>query len=414
MRNLIIVLSLVLAASSARALEYVPVYSFTLLGGQYFFTSDKSNLNANTYLNITPAVKLSESWSVLPTLSSSFNGTKSVLDSVGSSSLFQQGMDHRLSVGGLYLVPDSPWKVKPSISYKRSFLKETKDEKWGYGLFDYQTYGAGIATEKVYREPFSYRFGYDFYFIKFHNYQSLESQSGVDPSGNPLGRETAGTNVLDTFNHEFSVSASRPFPYKDPKVSLTSTYRWRWQIYKDQPIIAKTGEPTDHSPTERQDFMQTLDLTLGYPRAFRGGALRLGSSWATIFNYNGSNQNSYDAAQSRYTGDSYSYLGLSLGPRFNLSWGDRKNPSAAGLAFTYSRTKYLGRRTQDSYGSYGDDLQYQDRFLMTLSYGYPIAANFRLTAQTNFLWARSNNNYEAAYRYNYSTANYLMGFTYNY
>lgn len=413
-KHLITGLIVLTAAAGARALEYVPVYNFTLLGGQYFFTSDKTNLNANAHLNITPAVKFNERWSVLPTYSTNFRGTKSVLDSVASSSLFQQQMDHRAAFAGLYSVRDMPWKLKPAISYKRSYLKETKDEKWGKGLFDYQTYGAGVAAEKTYREPFSYRFGYDFYFIKFHNFQSLESQSGVDPNGNPLNRETAGTDVLDTYNHEFSVSATRPFPYNTPKLSLTANYRWRWQIFKDQPIIAKTGVPNDHSPTERQDFLQTLDLALGYPRSFRGGAMRLSSSLGTVFSYNGSNQNTFDAGQSRFTADTYSYMSLSLGPRFALSWGDEKNPSIAGTSFSYSRTKYLGRRAQDSLGTYMDDMQYQDRFLWSISYGYPIATNFRLTAQTSFLWARSNNNYETTYRYNYTTANYLMGFSYNY
>ena len=398
----------------ARAVEYVPVYNFTLLGGQYFFAGDKTNLNANAYFNAAPALKFNDRWTLLPIYSSAFRGTKSVSDSVGSASLFQQGMDHRISFAGLYSVKDKPWVLKPSVSYKRAFLKETKNEKWGKGLFDFQTYGVGAAAEKTYRSPFTYRFGYDFYYIKFHNYQSLESQSGVDPSGSPLGRERAGTRVLDTYNHEFSLSATRPFPYNRPKMSVSANYRFRWQTFPDQPIIAITGVPNSHAPTHRQDFLQTMDVTVGVPAAFRGGRLRLGSSWQTMFAYNGSNQNTFDANQTKFIFDSYSYMSWTVGPRFNLSWGDEKRPVTAGTSFSYSRTRYFHRLAQLSDGTYTTDKQYQDRWVLSLNYGYPIAEQFRLSAQINSLWARSNNKFESTYRYTYATVNYLMGFTYSY
>ena len=47
-------------------------------------------------------------------------------------------------------------------------------------------------------------------------------------------------------------------------------------------------------------------------------------------------------------------------------------------------------------------------------FAYPISPGFSFKVQANFLWARSNNTYEKTYAYNYRTANYLMGFTYEY
>ncbi|MFH1723827.1 MAG: hypothetical protein ABII00_04300, partial [Elusimicrobiota bacterium] len=394
--------------------EVVPLYRISLLGGQYFFSSDKSNLNANIRAQAAPVVKLDEEWSLLPIYSSYFRGTKSVSDSVGSGTLFQQGMDHRLGLGAHYKPEYSPWRFKSGAHYKWEFLKETRDETWGQGLFDYEKIGVGFEAENVYREPFSYRFGYDFYYIRFPNYNSLESQSGVDPNGNPLGRETAGTDVLDTFNQELSFTATRPYPYEDPKVSLQASYRFLWQTFADQPIINRQGQPNGNKPYDRQDFNNSLTLSVGYPRQIMGGKIRMGLGFRTGFTYNGSNQNTFDAGQTIFIPDSYSYTSVSAGPNASFSWGDNKNPFTAGAGITYTRLQYTGRRIQNGGGVYQDDKQHQDRYLLTLTYGYPIVPNFRLMAQTSVLWARSNMAYEKTYRYNYSTANYLFGFTYDY
>lgn len=387
------------------------MYNLSLIGGQYFFAGDKSHLNANVLANVTPAIKFDERWTLLPTYSGYFRGTKAVTDAVGAGTLFQQMMSHRASLTGLYTVPDSDWRFKPSGSYKFEFMKETRDEQWGKGLFDYGKIGLGFEAEKVYRDPFSVRLAYDMYWIYFPHYNSLESKSGVDPSGNPLGRELSGTKVLNTFNKQFSVTASRPFPYNDPLVALQGSYSLLWQIYQDQPLVNEAGQ---YQRRNREDYVQTLNGSVSYPRSFKGDTLRLNSSFQAGLTYSGSNQNTYDAGQTKYVDDSYSYMTWLWGPAFNLSWGDKKSPQTAGLAFVWSLTQYMGRLAQSGTGLYTDDKQHQHRYLLTLGYGYPVAEHFRLTANTNFLWATSNQEFQATYKYTYNAANYFLGFTYDY
>lgn len=396
------------------ALEYIPIYSLSLMGGQYFFSQDRSNFNGNVSAHAAPVMKFDEEWSLLPLYRGNYQGTKSVMDSVGSGTLFQQQMDHRISLAGLYTPVETTWKFKPSLNYKYSLLKETRDESWGGGLFNYETLGVGLEAEKVYRDPFSFRAAYDFYYIHFPNYQSLESKAGVDPNGNPLGREAAGTQVLDTFNQQFNLSVSLPVPYEDPKMSLQTSYRFLWQTFPDQPLINSQGQPNGHVPYNRQDFTNNLNLSLSYPRPLFGGKARMSSAFSTGLAYNGSNQNTFDAGQNKYVADAYSYWSVSAGPSVSVSWGDEKKPSTASLGVTWSRQNYLGRLVQNAAGQYGTDKQHQDRYLVSLGYAYPIAVNFRMVAQTNMLWAKSNMTYEKTYRYSYSTANYLLGFSYDY
>ncbi len=400
-------------AVNAGAAEYIPMYQLSLLGGQYFFGGGKSSLNGNAVGNVSPAVKFNDHWTLLPTYAVEYQGTKPVTDPVGSGTLFQQRMDHRVSVSGLYSDPGGRWRVKQSASYKREFMKETRDEAWGRGLFDYHKAGVGFEVEDVYKDPFSIRLGYDFYYIKFPYFQSLESKAGVDPSGNRLGRETAGSNVLDTINNQFSLAVSRPFPYNDPKVALSANYNVNFQRFIDQNLVNRAGQ---FQSSRRQDITQNLGLSVVRPMnvSIFGGPYRLSNRFGVGASYNGSNQNSFDAGRAKFIPDAYSYASYYVGPSWNLGWGPERMPAWVSLGFTYSRIQYLGRLAQDGGGIYLTDKQSTDRYHLSLGYGYPIAPNFSLKASANFLWAASNQKFETTYKYTYSTANYLLGFSYDY
>lgn len=398
-------------SAPAAALEVVPVYGLTFLGGQYFFAGDKSKLNANVTANAAPAVKLGGGRLFLPLYNASYRGTKSVTDSVGSGSLFAQSMSHRLSFGYLRPIEGTTWKVKPSLSYRWDYLKETRDETWGKGLFDTQTVGLGFEAENTYKEPFLYRMGYDFFYTRFPNFQSLESKSGIDAQGNPLGRETAGVRTLDTLNQQLSFTITRPVPYEQPVVALTAGYRLLWQKFHDQPLVNLAGQFVSEN---RQDFTNSFNASVLHPREAFGGKARLGLGFNTAFNYTGSNQNTYDAGQTTFIADSYSNWSLTSGPSVSAAWGPKESQSTASAGLTWTRQSYFGRRVQNANGIYQNDTQNHDRYQFSLGYGMPIAANFRMLAQANFLWVDSNMAYEKTYKYSYNTSNYLLGFSYDY
>lgn len=397
--------------AKARAVEVIPVYGASFLGGQYFFAGDKTRLNGNVSANFAPVLKFGPGKLLLPLYNGSYRGTKNATDPVGAGTLFAQGMTHRVSMGYLRGLEGSTWRVKPSLSYKFEFLKETRDETWGKGLFDTQTAGLGFEAENVYKEPFSYRLGYDFFYTRFGNFKSLESKSGVDPAGLPLGRETAGVRTLDTLNHQLSFVLTRPFPYDKPVASVSLGYRFLWQTFHDQPLVNLAGQFENQN---RQDFANALTASLMHPREVLDGRARLTLGMNTALSYTGSNQNTYDAGQTKFIPDAYSYWSMSAGPATSLSWGDKENPTTASLGFNWSRQSHLGRFVQDGNGLYLNDTQVQDRYALTLGYGVPIATNFRMLAQANFLWTDSNMKYQKTYRYTYSTANYLFGFSYDY
>lgn len=404
---------LLAAALPARAVEWTPVLNGSIAGGQYFFQGQRGNLGGNAALTAAGLAKFSERWSVLPMLSSSYRGTKGVDDGVAAGTLFQQQMDHTASVTGIRKLEDSTWRVKPSAGYKRQFLKETRDEAWGHGLFDYEKISAGLELENVYKEPFSLRVGLDAYRVRFPSYESLESRSGVDPFGNPLGRELASKRVLDTYNWQATVSGSRPWPFEDPKLVLSGSYALLYKDFLDQRLVQETGQFEDSG---RKDFMQSLGGSVMRPIPLRvfGGDGRLDLSLGMNLTYNRSNQNTFDATFARYLEDSYSYWTVGAGPAATLSWGDKKAPAWTSASLRWTRQSYLGRLAQDEVGAYGSAKQRHDRYTFSLGYGYPLAPKLTLTFRTNILWAASNHKYQKNYAYAYRAMNYLIGVAYEY
>jgi len=413
MRSALILTALGLAPGGAHAVEYAPVLNATLLGGQYFYQGNNSNVGGNASVVAGSIVKANDRWSLLPTYAANYQGTKGVSDAVPAGSLFQQEMDHRASVTGIYSLAGTSWRLKPSASYKYEFLKQTRDEAWGHGLFDFEKIGMGFEAEKVYREPFSYRLGLDVFRIRFPNYQSLESQAPTDPLGNPLNRAGFNRNTLDTYNTQFSAAGSMPYPAQEPVLSLQGGYSLLYQLYGDQNVIDSRDQIGSAS---RADFLQSLGGSVGYPRAARLFATdcRLDSKLNASFSYNRSNQNYFDANTTQFFSDAYTYYSYGMGPSVSLAWGETRHPAAVAASFSYTRFQYVARQAQDGNGAYTGSRLGQNLYQFGLSGIYPIAPGFSIRAQTNFFWARSNNAFEQTYAYNYRTANYLMGFTYEY
>jgi hypothetical protein len=166
----------------------------------------------------------------------------------------------------------------------------------------------------------------------------------------------------------------------------------------------------------RNDYLQSLGGSVGLPLPVRlfDTDCRLDSKLNVSLAYNNSNQNYFDARTTQYFADAYSYYSYGLGPALTLAWGEAKHPTAVSAFFNYTRFQYVARQAQDSNGTYTGSRLGQNLYQAGLSGVHPIAPGFSLRAQVNMYWARSNNQFEQSYSYNYRTANYLLGFSYEY
>lgn len=387
----------------------VPYLALQLSGGQYFVGREKGGLSGNLNLLASAAVKHERlgGWTLVPVLSSQYQGTKQVTDLVGGGTLFQERMSHGLSLRGAYrLAPRLT--IKPSVGYRREFLKETRDESWGGGLFDYARPGFSVEAEYAYADPFTLRAAYDFYLIDFVNYASLESVI-KDSAGSALARELAGRDVLDFYNHALSAGGTLQGPWRTfLEGGLTSTLR----LFPDQRVVREDGELTGAA---RRDLASQLSAAWRAPR-------QLSAGWKAVaglrfsLGHNYSTQNSYDAQRTKFLRNYYDTLslrgGLDLDLHRRLPGADR--PLSFNLSFTAGRIGYNGRQAQAPSGLYLGDKIRQNEALLSAGLSYPVAPHFVWTCHFGYGRQTSNQRFERLYKYNFKTTTYRFGFGYEF
>lgn len=399
-RPLFLLIAALAAAGPARAVEFVPVFGGTVLLGQVLQDGRSTSWNGNANLQATPALKFSESWGLIPTYAFAYQGTKSIADLGSGGQLFQDSMSHSLRVKGVWR--HGNLKLKPQAGYRWEFLRETSDEKWGKGLFDYRKPSLGLEAEYAVAEAVIVGASVDWYRIEFPNYRSLESTV----KGQGLGREQASGRTLDTNNLSWTGTAA--FPFAIPGVKTRLSVNWTGRTYPEQNIVVQSGAL---SAERRADQLKTVAASLG--RGWRLGEesgvyVDLQGSWTRL----DSTQNHYDAQTARYTGDYYSYEEMSLQPRATFTLGVRKVELA--LAYLNTRREYLSRLAQDPGGTYlGDQMVLnQDNFLFDLA--VPVGRGFKLLVNSTIATARSNQKYEKFFKTSYTLQSHMVGFSYNY
>jgi hypothetical protein len=391
------------------AMEVSPIYGLQLLGGQNFYTGQRGSLSGNASGIIAPAMKFNDNWSLLPSLNSSYQGTQQVLDVVGAGTLFQSQWDNRVAAKAVYTPTDSAWRIKPSASFKYELLQQTKDEQLGSGLYDYMKEDIGLDAEYVYREPFAVRFGVDYYQTHFPNYTSLESQAATQFQGQSLARELVGNYVLDTRN--ILVMAGIEGPVTE-RLIVEGTGLLMYQRFPNQHVVDSGGNLT--SPL-RDDIISSLGASVKMPAELNSD-LRVLGTLDVAATYSGSNQNSFDATQTHYLPYYYNYGELRVGPNLKMLFGPPKDATVFTLGATYWYRKYPYRPTQDpSTGAYNSGTATKmNNWVVNTSLTYPMAPHFGLIFNVQFGRATSNQSFQQFYTYNYSSTNYLFGFTYDY
>src|SRR3989339_282585 len=108
------------------AYEVTPYFNASFLGGQYFFSGQEGALSGNASALASASVKMSRELTLIPLYSGRYQGTKQVTDLVGGGTLFQERMDHKVAVRGIYSISPK-LRIKPEAEFKWDLLKETKD-----------------------------------------------------------------------------------------------------------------------------------------------------------------------------------------------------------------------------------------------------------------------------------------------
>jgi hypothetical protein len=402
----IYVLLLAAARGPLAAYEATPYFNASLMSGQYFYETNAGALSGNASILAASSMKFSPEFTLMPLYSGRYQGAKQVVDLSGGGTLFQALMDHKVSVKGIYTL--SPlFRLKPELGIKREYLKETRDEAWGKGLFDYIRPNFSLEGEYRYSDPFTLRAGYDLYRIRFYNYTSLESQIGA--ADGSLARETAGSHTLDSMNNSFYLAGNGKLPWNslgDATVSFTM------RDYGDQNIVDEAGQLKGKV---RKDMVLSADVGWRRPGKLKSGKM-LTPGLTLSYSRTDSNQNSYDAQNIKFIRDYYDYARARAGLNISLvtPLSGEKRFWEARLGLGWARTDYTKRPVQDVTGLYETAKIHVDEQAATANLSYDIVKNFKLNASLQYGRQNSNMKYEKLYKYDFAIFSYLMGVSYEY
>ncbi len=379
--------------------KITPIADITVGGGQYFYSGSASN-GASGDIYFSPVMNFSQDTALLPIYSGSYRGTKDVRELVGGGTLTQETQDHSITLRYITKFTDS-FRFRIRGGYKIEYVKETKDETWGKGLFDYTRPSFGVEGEKNIGDKSSLKVGMDYYQMKYPNYKSLISntdyQTSLDTTTYTELSTNAGENVLDNNNLVLSISYTR-YP--------SENYFWRVGLDatgKNFPEQHVVGENGFFEETLRKDSNITLSGLVSF------GNERIRTSISDSIQLYNSNQNSYDASGAKFISSYYSYTENVFAPTLSLNLGEFKPYSVVSFYVELAHRFYNSRPAQTITGEYLSENIYQATQTAGVSFKYPILKNLSAKLSGSYRVSFSNMKYENNYKYNYDVFTYFAG-----
>jgi len=386
-------------ATSYAKPKVVPVVNLEIFGGQTNFDSDKGDFYGNGSWSLAPVIQFDSGAILIPSYSGLLRRTVQVQELVGGALLTQSQQDHNFILKSVHKIGESRWKFKPRIGYMISLLRETQDEGWGDGLFDYKKFVIGPEFELEGNRVRSFRTSLEYFTLRYPNFQSLSSQNFGEEIN--AGTDVLDLNALDSLSSwDISIWNRGFFSY-----SLLLSPRW----YTDAKVINESGL---FDGTDRFDFYywNAVNLTHSF-NGWKPEGINLKNrlAWYTAFTSNLSNQNDFDADQTQFNEDYYTYHEWEVGPRWSADFFKKWR---SGLGYTYTQRRYTDRPVQSATGLYTESKTLTELHLYSFDLRYDLPKGFALNSSIAHQVAKSNNKYEQTFRYNYDSTHYFIGFSY--
>lgn len=388
----------------AAGAQWQPAGSLRLLGGQYAFRGTGAGISGDADFRGALAAVISDRWSLLGSLDSSYEGTKPLSQPTGGGTLLQQRMSHAAGLKAVYAPAATRWRFKPSVRHRLELLRETRDERWFEGLFDSQATTLGFEGELPFRDLYSLRVGVDYAFVRFPRYRSLEARTRTDFQGGRLARELAGDRVLDYTSQTLYTALSFPVPAL-PESSVDAALSFERRRFGDQPVVTGDGSL---SGRDRADLETRFSARWTAVKELRR-EMRLRGSLSLSAGSLVSNQNRYDADRGEYRARFYNRTEFSAGPSFALELGDERRPVVVGLRAERTSLRWGRRPAQNASGAYAGPAMTQTVWTTGVDLRVPLGTRLSFLTECEAAWSSSNQAYEQFYRYNYGAVRAVTG-----
>ncbi|MFQ5433021.1 MAG: hypothetical protein ACE5EN_11020 [Nitrospinota bacterium] len=304
-----------------------------------------------------------------------------------------------------------------SVFRTQSLSRETTDEDWYGGLYDYNELGASVTLNYLITATAESQKSVKFLLQRFKreypNFSSLliECADASCTLTVPIaGREerekdSYGTTLLFTYNS-----------LKAAGLSYSATFSWSFKDYLDK-LVETDGCLPPPSICFRGSDKQRDD-TYGASLSL---ALRPGSKFDYQLTMSTEiKQSSQNFAEGSFPGivfheNYYSYVMLNLAPGLSYTHAFSNTVKLElGAAYSISRREYDQRRARDGLGNVAGAKEIDWTHNLNMSAMYSINRRWSFGGKIDYSMARSNNKDERTFRYSYEIFNLSLGLAYKY
>lgn len=391
---LIAILSLPSQFLYAAQKQIIPIGSFQALGS--FSDTDKgTNLwGYNFSGSYAPSVKLNDTQYLIPLYNGSYKRMRQYITQEEGGRFYNTTQIHNLSAA-LRSQHSDEWVSRITGLATWNFLKETRDESFGKGLYDYRDFGAVFDLRQTLTvdetKQHNYSWGTQYFRRTYPNFKSLISLATVTA---PETDEKNFDGIKFSFGVEENVVQGISWEFKP---ALLLKYFTDKKLIGDDGVL-KTGD-------KRKDYVLSGDLNSDWP--FKEGRWVLSAD--NSISYTHSNLDFYDSRDTLtlsddvFTKNYYTYFSAFTYPYityYHPIAKDKKFALRGGYSFLLR--DYPGRKVQESSGAYTSTKQQDKEHAVHLSSSYPITKELSWVTYFDYSWVKSNQKYEKFYLYTYN------------
>jgi len=403
--------ALMSAGQASAETKIMPLFNASLGFGNAFYLENSGTPSISYDIDYVPAVIFNEKLTLLPRLNSNYSGTMMPKEIEEEGNIYVQTWDNLLYTKIVDKLNTS-WILRGELGFKSELARETADESWGSGLYDYGKTHLEVSMEKKFEKPISITFGERIYSTTFPNYRALSADS------TQYSQLLSGDKVLDTASGETFIKMEWLLNRTFLACKLGATQ----SNYGDQKVVSIVdGHYLD---TKRKDAYS--NFTVGVSQLIPDFKVPLGADdegrrkVKTFLGINyesiakDSNQNQFDTEKIKGIGDYYDYRQTCITPSVTF----RFLPANSDLSISYDviRKNYSSRIVQDVNGNYAADEEkiYQSSNVMNLRFAFPVMKKYLASISCSFRNSRSNMLYEKYFQYNFNAYSYMLGVGYEY
>ena len=342
----------------------------------------------------SPTVKFSDKLYLIPLYSVQFQRIRQYLPTEEGNKLYNTYFTNNFNLAMRYeFLPT--WFVKLTALGTWNFVKESSEEAWGRGLYDYRDAGSSIELKhKVKADDYerSYTAGAQYYRRQYPNFLSLLS------AASPTAAER---REKDFDGYKYSLGLEQ---------TADSGFGWYvkpyylQKFYLDKHIVRDDGVLDDTK--KRWDSVINLDGGVKVPLWAEKLFLNLDNNYT----YNYSTMGYYDTRNTIplnddvYTRGYYSYHSFEVAPSLDLfvPVGEKK-VARLNLGYSFLDRAYSHRKAQDENGGYTESAERDLEHTYSSALTWPLTKKIGLLTRFSYTIVRSNQKFEQFYKYSYDT-----------